>query len=308
VEHDELRALVPAYAAGGLDAEAATCVRAHLATGCTECLDAVFAPRPPPVAASRPAPRRARISWARALLVAVALAGVASIVTVTARTLADVRRRATVLGAEADALGRRARDAEQASAALGERVGRLVAELRAARAESGRHRRESRRQARAVRAGTAAERELRHALDLAEARISTLVRGLRRRDVEIERLLDGLTEGRALRALVATPGVTMTPLAPARPFRDVRGHVLWHPARPDMLLYAFALPPPPGGVEYRARVTLADGRVAVGPALRPDARGDATRVMPLATDGGGPRRFEVILHPAATAVLVGQAR
>lgn len=56
MSHEALHALVPAYAAGKLDAARTEALRAHLATGCPACLRALFV-RPAdvaPVTASRP--------------------------------------------------------------------------------------------------------------------------------------------------------------------------------------------------------------------------------------------------------------
>jgi hypothetical protein len=91
VTHDEVRALLPRYAAADLDLAEAARVRAHLATACVECLHDVFS-RPigvrravlPPAAVpppgERPEPVLPESPWRRVLPAAriVALAGLAA--------------------------------------------------------------------------------------------------------------------------------------------------------------------------------------------------------------------------------------
>ena len=63
--HDEARVLLPSYAVGALDMAVAATVRAHLATGCRECLQEVF--RRPAEQARASKPSRAAISDAVAV-------------------------------------------------------------------------------------------------------------------------------------------------------------------------------------------------------------------------------------------------
>src|SRR6185503_6007687 len=44
VNHEDLNSLLPRYAVGDLDEAEAVAVRAHLATGCEQCLASVFRP------------------------------------------------------------------------------------------------------------------------------------------------------------------------------------------------------------------------------------------------------------------------
>ena len=63
--HDEARVLLPSYAVGALDMAVDATVRAHLATGCRECLQEVFRRPAEQVRASKPS--RAAISDAVAV-------------------------------------------------------------------------------------------------------------------------------------------------------------------------------------------------------------------------------------------------
>src|SRR5437867_8079948 len=80
VTHEEARLLLRSYAAGELGLEEAAPVRAHLATGCAECLRDVFNHRlgpAPPAMQATPAPRRGRWIPARAVAALLAAAGIA---------------------------------------------------------------------------------------------------------------------------------------------------------------------------------------------------------------------------------------
>src|SRR5207237_1014458 len=66
-------------------------------------------------------------------------------------------------------------------------------------------------------------------LAAAEARVGSLLRSIRRRDAEIDRLLGGAPE-RTLADLAAMPGFGVARLEP-RSSAGGRGHLLWHPGR-----------------------------------------------------------------------------
>ena len=89
---------------------------------------------------------------------------------------------------------------------------------------------------------------------------------------------------------------------------DAGGHVLWHPARDTILLYAFDLPPLPEGNHYRVRLRLGDGRVEDGPVFRPGPRGDVA--LPIRLTGGAAhlREVQVVRDSTAEPVLAGQTR
>jgi outer membrane murein-binding lipoprotein Lpp len=306
VGHDQIRALLQAYAAGELGAVEAEVVRAHLATGCGECLRDLFGR---PVGARRAdEPRRGGARGSGGLgpgaaVVALALvAGALGAWAVTQwRVVGDLHGREGRLRAEVERLASRIAEAERQSAALRTDGERLDRDLAAAH-------RETARQEEAARAATAAESELTTELERAKERIGTLARGVARRDAEIERLLAGIGEERALHELAATPGVRMLPLRPVAPFDHTRGHVLWHPGRPTLVFYAFDLPPPPVGASYRVRLTLGDGSLADGLTVRPGPRGDVAATMRLEETGEGLRAVELVQEPAARPVLIGLTR
>ena len=308
MSHDELRALLPRYAAGGLEAAEAERVRTHLAGGCTTCLDEVFAlpvglprvpaiedavaPAPPPAAMRRGTP--ARFLLVAIVLLALACAGLA------AWTVVEVREREAAARAEAARSAARLTELEAERAALTERAAsatraRLEAEAEAAR------------QAEAVRATAESSAELRHELEAALTRVETLSRGLRRRDREVESLLGGLDGERALHDLVATPGVEVLRLVPVAPFESGRGHALWHAGQESLIVYAFDLPELAGGGRYHVRVRLESGRVALSPPAVRGARGDFVQTVRVGVGGGRVRDVEVIAEASGLAVLAGRA-
>ena len=103
VTHDEAAALLPGYAAATLDLADAARVRAHLASGCADCLRELFGrpvglPCPmPPVGLPRPVPP-GHVSPARTrrtLVLAVALAGAVAAAGLAAWTAQELQRRET---------------------------------------------------------------------------------------------------------------------------------------------------------------------------------------------------------------------
>src|SRR5262245_4558802 len=104
VSHEELRALLGPYAAGALEASTAEAVRAHLAGGCTPCIDELYRrpvgivlrpPDPPPQPAVATSARRGS-GWVPVLMglvVGLGLAGTAAWTAVASvRRAADDRR------------------------------------------------------------------------------------------------------------------------------------------------------------------------------------------------------------------------
>ena len=128
VTHDELRPLLGAYAAGALAESAAEAVRAHLASGCTECLHDIFsrpvglprgggdessrtATEPPHDEAERhavhappPAPVRRGRRWGLAVTIVVLALALA---TFASWTIYDLREREAARHAEAVRLAAR---------------------------------------------------------------------------------------------------------------------------------------------------------------------------------------------------------
>jgi hypothetical protein len=311
VTHDDLHALLPRYAAGELDERDAIVVRAHLASGCTACLDAVFRPHPPSSGNARPAaavalpgsapPARAARRLAIGLGVVALVLAVASGWLLARLRVRDGERRSAIERAAAAAAR-----AEEGLAAASRAREELEARLRAAEA--------ARTQGAAEAAAAAAEAAAaRAAVDAgaedagrrlaeAEERVGRLGRALRAREAEIRRLLAG-AELPALGDLAATPGVQVLHLAAPDGLPGARGHALWHPARDRIVLWVFDLPTP---ARYRVRVRLDDGMTAAGPLLgmRPD--GQAATVIELGVRAARLRRLEVVREPHDVRVLEGR--
>ena len=294
VTHDELRTLLPRYSAGELDEAEALGIRNHLQTGCAVCCEAVFrrapapsqsaaAADPPPVAAPAPSSRR----WVVGILLLLLAAAIVLLAARERERRAAAARGAAELQQARDELQRARRELESQRAA---------AAAAQAAAES-----EARRQAETAQANAAASADLARRLASAEGRIEELSRDVRKREVEIGRLLYG-TEVRALGDLAATPGVAVLRLAPAPIAAEARGHVLWHPARERIVLYVFDLP----DGRYRARVYFDNGVAAAGPVLRLDKHGEAATAIELGVRAARMRAVEVVREPGEDRVLEGR--
>jgi hypothetical protein len=307
VTHDHLRTLIPRYAAGELEGSEAETMRAHLATGCSECLADLFrrpvgrvievvAPVPAPKLKPRtPPPPRNGVIAALTATAAVMTFLLAAWVTWTVRDLHAREQSARIEAARNTA---HATELEAARDRLTDRVSHVEAELAAAQAELGKQRETLR-----VTADT--NEQLERDLAMARERSATLTRGVQRRDLEIDRLLTGVDEAHALQELMASPGVALLRLEPRHPYTNVRGHVLWHPAREVFLLYAFDLPALVEGFTYRVRFAMADGTSKPGPTFKPSAHGQA--VLPVRLDGepGRLREVNVVREPGDEVLLAG---
>jgi len=289
VSHDALRLLISGYAAGELDDARAAAVRAHLASGCAECLAAMFGRpvglprRRPEPAPPSPAPATRRIVVGTALL---ATAAAVALAVLAARAVVELRRREATVREDAE---RAALQAADDHAALEARVRRLESELEGARAEASA-------QADAARSARAENLRLEDALRAADERPEApapapLPRVARR---------DGDPPP------PAATGVRVVPLHAVSPFHDPRGHVVWNPRADELTLYAFDLPPLPDGAGYRVLLHLEDGRVESGPVLEPGRDGAASRVVPVGGDGARLDTIDVVLEPSARPVLVGR--
>jgi len=291
VTHAEARRLLPGYAAGDLGAAEADGVRAHLVTGCAECLDDLFrrpVGMPQPELPDDVPARAARLPARRGLAGTAVAALTLGLMVLVAWTAYDVRRREALWEREVARGAARLSQVEAAQAERAARAEALERDLAEARAEAVR-------QAEAARAAAEASAELRRDLEAAQDRSATLTRGVRRRDAEIDRLLGAMDEQRTVRELLGTPGVEVLHLKPVPPFDDVRGHVLWHPARDAVVLYVFGLP---DGGTYRVRLGLDDGRVEAIPSFKPGPRGDVALPIRLRVSAAHLRELEVVRDPA----------
>jgi hypothetical protein len=230
-------------------------------------------------------------------LVAIALLGLA-LAALGGWNIYDLRLREVMQRESAARLAKRLAEVETARGELATRLETLGTDLAAAREEAARH-------AAAVQA--TAEEGARFAAELegAQDRIATLSRGLHRREVEIGRLLGGANESVTGPELLATPGVELLRLRPVPPFTDVRGHIVWHPARAVLVLYAFDLPPLPEGARYRVRLDLG-GREDGGPTFTRGSRGDAVVAVRLGTAAAQLRGAQVVREPTAEPVLAAE--
>jgi hypothetical protein len=309
VTHDELRGLLAPYAAGTLPQDDAEALRDHLATGCTTCLDALFRlpvglprvaadelPPPVPMAAVSPAPAS---NVSRIVAVALLVGLVASLIWMVQQR-SELRR----LRAEVDDLGMRLEAVQRERTAFSERLesrGRELADARASAREATTRHEEERRVADEARA------DLERDLAAAQARVDLLTRGVRRRDREIERMASGTDDGEAVRELLVTPGLQLLRLEAVSPFREGRGHALWHPARDVVVVYAFGLPELPSGDGYRIRVT-ADGADAPVRTFRPGPRGEAVITVRLGAEAGVVREVAITRDASEEPVLAGRSR
>jgi hypothetical protein len=296
VTHDELRALLPRYAAGELEAEDALGIRAHLADGCAACLDEVFRSPIGLRASNAPAPYRPRRRrWRRlavVILVATLVFGATALVW---SMVVDLRRRETAARAEIAAAERRLTQRAADVSALGARVAVLEREVGAARAAL----------ARSADADVEITR-LRDRLDTAGEQIAQLVRDVGRRDAQLDRLRVSVAERQVVRKLVTTSGVEVLGLTAVPPFGSARGHVVWHPDQTDLVLYAFDLPRAPAGAMYRVRLR-ADGTPArEAPAFRPGVRGEVTLPLHLDVPGAALREVVVVRTLDGQPVLAGR--
>jgi len=294
VTHEEVHALLATYAAGALPAAQASAVRAHLASGCTDCLATLFHH---PVGLPRPA-HRAPAGSGRGRIVAVAL--IAALAGFGTAWIVQVRRaQELTANALADALRARLAQAEAERERVQARVDGLERELSAARAETGEQRDR-------VAALADARAEAARDLGVAEERIAALSRGVQRRDGEIDRLLAGADDGRAVRELVATPGLRVLTLASPGGKGSGRGHVVWHPGRAVAVVGLFDLPPLPAGASYRVSVRGEADAAPETSYVKPDARGDAVVSMRLRQAPGSRLSVAVDRDPPGDPVLAGE--
>jgi len=299
VSHEELRALVPDYAAGDLDWGRATAVRAHLVSGCGECLTELFSR---PVGLPRPAlgdghPLVAKPGLARRIAAAAFVVVLLGLVGLTAWTIVELHRGEVESRRLLESLGRRVSETEKMRAGLAARAAALERDLAAARDEVARHAAEAA-------AGADAIGRLRLELGTAQDRIEALGRSVRRRDVEIGRLMMRAGEQDALSELLASPRLDIIRLRPVAPFRDVRGHVLWQPGGAAIVVYAFGLPHLRGGGRYRVRLELDGDGSSDGPAFVA-TDGAVVLAVPMPSGSAHLRGVEVVQDTSRDPILAG---
>lgn len=282
VTHERLRALLASYAAAVLPEADAEAVRAHLQTGCPDCL-ADFYRLPVGLV-----PRKLGRSWA-ASGVAAAAAGLAIALAATLGWLVrDIGARGAEQRAVAVALTDRLGGLEGRQGALAARVEALDAR-------------------RAEVAARAAEVEaIRAQLErlVSEANQNRRASSPHpRRRADVERLLGGVDDTRLLRDLVRSPGLQLLPLASTTPSSPVYGHALYQPERSTVLLVVFGLPQPTAGAGYRARA-LAAAAPPVEVRFRPGKGGEIA--VPLRFEGpqGDLERLDILREPGDESVLV----
>jgi hypothetical protein len=225
VSHADVRGRLGAYADGTLDDAAAEQVRAHLATGCAECLREVFG-RPVGVARSPIAvPRRTRPGAIAAAVLAGGVVGVGIGLALGTRR-ADDEGAVRALASEVARLGElRA----QSEAATRERLAQLEARVRDA---------EARRPAAATPAP---------AVEKAPERPSAEP--------------DAVPAW--LQNLLSTPGARLLPLRAAESTPGAKGYAAWSPTRSVVVVSATDLPYAENDrAVYRVRVSMSDGSTA----------------------------------------------
>jgi hypothetical protein len=295
VTHEEVRPLLPAYAAGTLPDELVEQVRAHLASGCLSCLGTIYEH---PVGLPRPS--RVIHEPSRGILPIAILASVAALAAGGwawngwrlrteradhAWALASERARLTAMADERAEIAERLAALERDAGSVRSRVDEAVGAHGDAEAERAR---------------------LEGALAEAQRRLDDAERDLARRDRRIGRLLAGVDARQPLRELLDAPGLQLVRLEPAGLFRDVRGHVLWNPAAGTLAVYAYDLPRLAGEAAYRLRLVV-DGQV-VRPEvpLTRDRSGLAVATVRL---NGNPARLaevQVVRDPGEEPVLAGR--
>jgi hypothetical protein len=258
---------------------------------------------PVPAAPFRPVERSRAARLLTATLAAVALVLALALVW----SIGQLRGREAAHREAVTELAARAAEAEAQRGQVEAQRVQAAVRLDAAERELAAVRAASAKQSEEVAAATAARLEqLEQDLAAARARIETLARGIQRREADIERLEAAVRESRTLRELLATPGAQLLRLEPSAPFRAPRGHVLWNPARPILMLYAFGLPRLPEGVSYRLRLVMEGEGGAPQPVLSPDREGEIVLPVRLDATPARLRQVEIVRDPPGEAVLSGR--
>jgi len=269
VTHAEVRECLRAYADGTLDDAAAEVVRAHLASGCAECLRAAFT-RPVGVPRAPVVVRRLSPGMIAAAVLAGAVIGGASVGLLLGMTRERPRTGDAAIEALVGRIERLRVERERAEASARERLARLEAQVGASE--------------RAV----ASPPPEPPATD--------------------DPVAEPATGPSWLEELLATAGARVVPLRPADSAPGASGYAVWSPARGVVVVSASDLPAGRSDAVYRVRVTLNGGATVWAGDLPASERGTliVTASMP---EGAGWRVTRVDLYrdppnaPALTANL-----
>jgi hypothetical protein len=269
VTHAELRARLPGYAEGTLAESEAGEIRAHLATGCEECMRSVFMR---PVGLPRPAPGRLGPPWA---ILAATIAGSVFGLAIGVAWMASTSR--WPAGVSDDRVGSEVQ-------ALRERVDALGAAATATMA-----RLEARLESVVVARPTTA-------VTIAPPDATVGANGSADEDAPVPGWL---------RELLQSDGVRVVALEASPDAPGARGFAVWSPVRGVVVVSAEALPP--GVATYRVRVTLTDqATVWVGDSEQ-DANG--MLVISVGLPEGDERRVQAVdlyRDPPGSPVLSGR--
>jgi hypothetical protein len=268
VTHAELRSRLRAYADGTLDGSDLEIVRAHLASGCPDCLREVFTrppglPRPPVVVRRTP--------WGPVVIAALGAAAVGAGV-------------ATIVGTSWD---RRPSRDDAAVASLAVEVERLRAEQAS----------ERRARLEAADPPVAAP-----ATGLAPTPATTARPDADEAPPDDDEVPPWLAE------LLTSDGARVMQLEAAPTAPGARGYMVWSPARGVVVVSAAALPTTPTSAVYRVRVTLHDGStVWVGDLPAPE-RDPLVVTVEMPDGGGRVTAVDLFRDPPGTPALSAKLR
>jgi len=251
VTHDEIRAQVAPYAAGGVTGAVADDVRAHLASGCPDCLRMLYAQRARlSREATSPNPPRAGRAPLLGIIVGVVLGGLAAGAAIHLALRTGMNLAPLIPASRASDLDRVRSKMAVETADVNAKLARAEAELQRLQQDLARLRSDQANEAqRRVDQEPAKDvppaddvESLRDALAVSEQHARSLAREVRVREAEVERLQTAQEGAAALKALLATPGVRVVALRPQAGLHDPRGHAVIAPGAASVVVYAEGLP------------------------------------------------------------------
>lgn len=312
VTHEDIRDQVAPYAAGEVAAPVAEAVRAHLASGCPDCLRMLYAERS---RAARRLPRRqgpGRWGPIGGAVLGVGLGVLAAMgIGVALRQAGDPLKFIGVPpgsrggGAAPEhiraRLERELADAGAARTRVEAELARLQSEITRLRAEADEGKRREEDAAVPPVEGAEGSGALKEALAASERHAAVLAREVRTREAELERLRVKRRSAAALEDLLKTPGLRLVALRPAPGLREPYGHALLAPGATSVVLSIEGAPL--RAVAFRVRLF--------------DASGDILRVEEVQPSGGAlfahvrlaqpadVARIEVLREPGDELMLLG---